>query len=144
MCMWTWGVWITFFVVIDNSGHTIHLVWWLILTSVSIWYCYRYCLTCRLSYFATHDYTCFDDTSPTCGRLFYRIQNRIQAAFSTWQYLLYWPQEWLVKTIIVLILNHSYHAKLYTFYFMCIMPFCVYIFLLMVHVCAYNITYGNI
>ena len=34
LCIWTWGVRITFFVAADNSEHIIQLVWWLTLTSV--------------------------------------------------------------------------------------------------------------
>ena len=87
--MWTWGVWITFLVSIDDSDHIIHLVWWVILTSV-IHMVLLYVLSEHVDSLTpwpmTSLRTCFQDAAPTCGWLF------------TWPYLLYWPLEWLEKT----------------------------------------------
>ena len=75
------------FVAIDDSDQIIHLVWWLILTSV-IHMVLLYVLSEHVDRptYSVSLRTWFQDAAPTCGWLF------------TCPYLLYWPLEWLVKT----------------------------------------------
>ena len=115
--MWTWGLWITFVVVIDDSGHIIHLVWWLILTSRGIHMVLLYVLPDNVNFLPSQPVTVrymFRRHFPKCGRLFteYMTVFTLLAARVTCQDNYLVNLKSFISRIVVYILSYVCHAFL--------------------------------